>query len=374
VTQGRRLWFSIHKWVGLVVGLWFVIAGLTGSVLVWYQEIDEFLNPALLVEHPGQQLASLDDVLESVKRAHPDKAPGPWEIGTALHPHGMIEVRFPKPPEKDGEFYAPLLVSVNPYTAEVVTSRYWGETLVTWLYELHADLLLGQPGWYVIGTMGLLLFASATSGLVLWWPGWKKVSLAFAIKLNRSRLRTLYDLHRVPATISAIVLLTLSATGALLVFGDFVRPVVESISPVPEAWEGPQVEARDSPFISVTKAVAISATAFPGSTLRWVSTPDGPTGSYRVDRRQAGEANVRFPASRVWIDPYDGQIIKKHDPSQIPIGGTFFNVLYPLHIGEALGLAARWLWFCVGFVPLLLFVTGLWMWLLRRRQRTPEEV
>jgi uncharacterized iron-regulated membrane protein len=351
-----------------LAGLWFVVAGLTGSVLVWYQEIDEWLNPELLVEPTQSGPVDLDALLAAVQRAHPGKAAGPWEIGTALHPHGTLEFRYPNPPERAGAFYAPLLVAVDPYRAEVLASRYWGDTAVTWLYELHADWLLGQAGRYVVGVLGGLLLVSAVSGLVLWWPSWAKLRLGFAIKLRSGFWRALYDLHRVPGALGAAVLITLAVTGCLIVFDGFVRPVVAALAPLPDDSPPLTVPARDQPFLTLAEVVRRSETAFPDSTLRWIVTPDGHTGTFRVDRRQPGEANVRFPATRIWIDPYDGHILKTYDPMRASSMATFFNLLYPLHIGEALGLVGRWVWFILGFLPLGLFVTGSWLWRLRRRR------
>jgi uncharacterized iron-regulated membrane protein len=44
----RRLWLNIHVWLGLVLGFFLTIFGITGSILVFHAEIDELLNPTLL--------------------------------------------------------------------------------------------------------------------------------------------------------------------------------------------------------------------------------------------------------------------------------------------------------------------------------------
>ena len=45
-AKGR--WFTLHRWLGLVLGLWFALVGLTGSVLVFEEPVDAWLNPLLL--------------------------------------------------------------------------------------------------------------------------------------------------------------------------------------------------------------------------------------------------------------------------------------------------------------------------------------
>ena len=64
----RNLAFSFHRYIGLAVGLILVIVGLTGSLLVFNQEI----NAALVKRKydrviPQQQTLSLDVITNSVK-------------------------------------------------------------------------------------------------------------------------------------------------------------------------------------------------------------------------------------------------------------------------------------------------------------------
>ncbi|HTV32634.1 MAG TPA: PepSY-associated TM helix domain-containing protein, partial [Methylocella sp.] len=40
----RALWLKIHRYIGLSLGAIFVISGLTGSILAFWQPIDEWLN------------------------------------------------------------------------------------------------------------------------------------------------------------------------------------------------------------------------------------------------------------------------------------------------------------------------------------------
>src|SRR4028119_1207890 len=41
----RRLWFQIHKWIGLALALLVIPISLTGSALVWHDWLAERLNP-----------------------------------------------------------------------------------------------------------------------------------------------------------------------------------------------------------------------------------------------------------------------------------------------------------------------------------------
>ena len=43
----RRVATLLHRWVGLFIALFLVVAGLTGAVISWEHQIDEWLNKDL---------------------------------------------------------------------------------------------------------------------------------------------------------------------------------------------------------------------------------------------------------------------------------------------------------------------------------------
>lgn len=49
----RALWTVVHRWVGLFLAAFLVMTGLTGAVLSWDHEIDDWLNADML-HTPGR--------------------------------------------------------------------------------------------------------------------------------------------------------------------------------------------------------------------------------------------------------------------------------------------------------------------------------
>jgi uncharacterized iron-regulated membrane protein len=80
-----------------------------------------------------------------------------------------------------------------------------------------------------------------------------------------------------------------------------------------------------------------------------------------------------YPHRQIWVDPYDGTILAVNDPHQYTAGQKFLEWQYPLHSGEAFGLPGRIFVLILGFVPLLLYVTGLIRWLQKRRAAGRKE-
>lgn len=44
----RKLALTLHSYIGVAIGLLLVIIGLTGSSIVFHEEIDRALNPQLM--------------------------------------------------------------------------------------------------------------------------------------------------------------------------------------------------------------------------------------------------------------------------------------------------------------------------------------
>ena len=64
----RKAWFQVHKWIGLILAVVIIPISITGSALVWHDQIDEWMHPA---RHSGYGAATLasTDYAEAARRA-----------------------------------------------------------------------------------------------------------------------------------------------------------------------------------------------------------------------------------------------------------------------------------------------------------------
>ncbi|HYE36094.1 PepSY-associated TM helix domain-containing protein [Methylocaldum sp.] len=375
MSPARNAWLKLHLYLALGIGFLFVLMGLSGSLSVYREELDELLNPRLVIEEPKGEYLPLDRIMAALRVAHPNRY-GAWILEMPRSRQGMITAWYEQPHETVGEFYAPLMVSVNPYTAEIAANRFWGRTATTWIYDLHTQLQLGLFGWNTVGILGLLLIVSASTGLYLWWPGLSRIHRAFAIRHDAGLARLAFDLHRALGLFSAIVLLLLAFTGFHLAYPKMLETILGA-SDMGHGDEGPEILSTAAPNarpVSLAEAVLVARGPFPHAEVRRVATPTGETGTYRINLRQRGEANIKHPATMVWVDRWSGQIREVRNPNTFSGGQTFISRIWPWHTGEAFGAMGRFLWFCVGLMPLVLYVTGLLHWLHRRGSIKDREV
>jgi uncharacterized iron-regulated membrane protein len=362
-----QLWLNIHLYLGLNAGLIFVLAGLTGSLLVFYVELDELINPQLKISQTQAQQApqAYEAIYQALQQAHSGRN-GAWRLEIPRHDRAMMMARYYKAKEKGHLHFAPLIAWVNPYTAEVVSSRFWGDYLMTWIYDLHYELLLDKTGKIIMGIIGVLLLISTLIGVYLWRPKTGKFKAALSFKANASRERFHYDLHKVSGMYSLIVLLILIVSGVILELPDYINPIINKLSPLHKADKVSSMPLGDNSRIPVDDAVSVAHKLYPNAQLRWIETPSNPKDAYFIRFYQDGEPSIRFPKTTVWIDQYSGKPIWVNDPVYQSAGDTFLNWMHPLHSGEIAGMAGRVIVLLSGLVPAILFCTGFVRWRQKR--------
>ncbi|BBA32151.1 PepSY-associated TM helix family [Methylocaldum marinum] len=370
----RPIWLKVHLWLGLSVGAVWVLMGLTGAVNVFRWDIDEWLNPELIVAEPGDTRKSLDEILAALRAAHPERN-GIWSLEMPRHEAGMILARqMGKKADGSSEI---LFVSVNPYTADIVANRIYSDFsfLITWIYDLHSTFFLGSAGFKLAGVFGLVLMITLATGVYLWWPRGNNWRAALAFKRGAGVERSIFDIHKLFGIYGLAVLFTIAFSGTCLVFRDYVRsavalvsPIYGNFSPAPAPPEGlKSVPVADVAPITLEHAAAVAGSIFPDARVRFVKTPGGPEGFHAIQMRQPGEASLFFTTTTVWVDQFSGEVLAVRDPNRFTAGETFLNLMWPLHNGEALGLAGRILVCIAGFLPLVLYLTGLSRWLQKRK-------
>lgn len=364
--NARVVWLKIHLYLALAVGFVIALLGLTGSLSVYRTEIDEWLNPELVIDDPRGARQSPDRLMAAVRRAHPDRT-GIWTLEFPASPRGMATAWYEKPRETFFEWYAPLMVSVNPYTAEVVASRFWGHTLTTWLLDVHVHLRSGAAGRHWVGLLGAALMLSAVSGLYLWRPDVRSLPGAFKIARQGGVIRFLFDLHRTLGWLNAAALLILAATGLFLSLPGLTEKLAgaEGAHHGLDARQVASTGVRNANPPRLAAALAVAQGAFGKAEPRYITTPVGDSGTFRISLRQPFEVNRRHPRTVVWVDRWNGQIKDIKDPAGFSAAGKLAARLWPLHTGEAIGGIGRFLWFLAGLSLCFLYVSGVLRWLVR---------
>lgn len=362
--KNARLWIRrVHLTLALSMGLFLSVLGLSGSVLVFGDEIDRWLRPELrTVSVPNSaEPVELDAAVAAARDAVPGARP--------------LYLNFPT--REDGSYLFWLYADdghftkayVDPYTASVLghTSEHAG--FVGFMHDLHIHLLLGDNGVTVVGILGLGLFVLMATGLYLWWPGWGRVRTALGVKWSASLRRRIYDLHRAAGAWATPLLALTAVTGASLAFYTWVAPALVD-------WFGGELPADtlalDEPVEGPTSWQSVLEAAqatFPEADPRWFYFPPSPDRSASVQMRHPTNANPHGD-SFVYIHPEHAQQLAAYDWRSATPGETMVDLLYPLHIGTfGPSLLMRILMLIVGLLPTFLLATGVYLFWTRHRAR-----
>ena len=353
----RRACHKIHLWLGLTLGLYFALMGVTGSVLVFGEEIDRALNPDLLRVDPAAKPAPFSEVLTGFRAAYPDAPISRVGVPTEAGMPYDFQV---------GPWSASMLqVYVDPATGEVLGERRLCSSIVGFLQYLHFNLLGGDTGWLLNGIGGLVLLGVLATGLVIWWPRtlgqcWTRLK----VKWSASGTRVNWDLHNAVGAWSLPLMVIITATGAVFAFWGSVSWAVQGMLGKAEVQQMAPPAAPDAAARSVDHLLAAARAAFPEGEVFRIQQPDSAAKPMRVLFWAPPGGEAWGERVTVEVDRYSGEVLSLHDP-RTAAGDRVMGAIYPVHAGFFGGLAIRLLYAAVGMVPVLLAVTGTLMWLNR---------
>ena len=391
--RARRVFIWLHLWLGLILGLWFSLIGLSGSVLTWRGELGAWeLNRRfpIATPAPGAKMLSLDAATSKLQSAMPDLK--------------LSQVSAISPPQSARDSYKFTVGRSRRDAKTVVLDSYSGQILGTaaprsgnvfLIQNFHQRLLAGMRGYVFNGLLTVLGIPLLLSGLWLWWPRKiKQLRARLSVKSGAPLHRRLYDLHNVLGIYLYSVLLVTTVTGALLVKNHLQRDGLPKVLEELRAGETPQApnergksarnrgeQARggdETPKVTpngarlsndelLDRARVVAA----GAAVTRVSLPGKNDDPFVANYAVAAGFNSGRTLS---INPYNGEVL----PSKAPVVEAN-NVIRGLHLGDFGGVLIKIIYTLTGLMPLGLFITGFWLWARKKfksraRERTSASV
>lgn len=354
-----------HRWLGVGAALILVVSGLTGSVLVFREEIDAALNPWLLHAEPAATKAPLQQILDDARRQFPGVPP--TRVRMPRSRDGTYELWLGDAPER--------YVYADPYRGTLLGARRPNEFFTGWLFLLHSHLLAGEVGEQVAGLGALALLMLSVTGLVVWWPrrapwrAWTRWRAALTVARGTGARRLTHDVHRAIGFYASAMLLLVALTGASLTFPRAAERAAywvtrsRLIPPV----RGPGPASAGGRILPVDSLLAIAERAQPGGSISYLYLPTTPAQPFRVRKRLRGEQHPNGK-SFVSVQPTTGRVLVVEDGMTAARGARLYSVLYPLHVGALGGAPTRLLASLTGLALPVLAATGLSQWWRRRRR------
>ncbi len=406
----------LHRWVGLFIAGFLFVSGVTGAVISWDHELDDVLNPHLMFAQSGKAGAKGGPPLAPLDLARQIEARDPRVQVTYLplapEPGGTLA--FGVEPRRDpatGKLFEPHYnqVFIDPVTGAEQGRREWGavwpitsETFVSFLYVLHYSLhipeMWGIDRWgiWLLGGVAILWTLDCFVGFYLTLPPRQKVSPksagakpgrgfwarwkpAWVIKTSASAYRINFDIHRAFGLWLWGVLFTVAFTAfSLNLYTEVFYPVMSKVSKVtPSPFDLRKPADLHSPIIATRTYAQVLASARAEATRRGWEAPAGGAfyspeyGIYGVAFHEPGgdhgAAGVGPPY--LYYDGRTGALLGDSQPWKGTAADIFVQAQFPLHSGRILGIPGRILISLTGVVVAALSVTGVVIWLKKRKAR-----
>jgi uncharacterized iron-regulated membrane protein len=226
----RRAIFQVHLWSGIGLGLYIFFISVTGSVLVYRNELYVAATPAPIVSTASSPRLSDSQLAEAAIASYPG--------------YRVTKIFRPSNPDQAVDIWLELGTETrtrlfDPRTgADVGSSAEPGIWLVSTLIELHDDLLAGPTGRKVNGFGALAVLLVAVTGLVLWWPGIKRWRRSLTLRRGVGWKRSIWDLHSAIGFWSFGFVLVFAASGIYLCFPLTFHAFADRIEPLTQANAG----------------------------------------------------------------------------------------------------------------------------------------
>ncbi|MET3136215.1 putative iron-regulated membrane protein [Undibacterium sp. GrIS 1.2] len=392
----RPLFVLLHRWFGLAVAIFLFISGMTGAFISWDHELDALLNPQLFharsaEKNDGAKMLSGLELANRLEAGDPaiwvtyvlnEAEPGHT---VQMSVEGKINPVTSKPYELGFN-----QIAVDPVSGEIQGKRQWGEislsreNLLPFLYKLHYTMHIPNVGGielgiWLMGIIGMVWVLDCFIALYLSFPNWGSWRKSLAFRWRQGGHKLNFDLHRSGGVWVWLLLLVLAITSVSMnLNSQVVRPLVQLCSPLSADVFATRVpQAPDRPVLPVLSREQVMQLAQTEAQQRGWTLPAGGVfyspafGVYGVGFFEAGNDHGDGGLGNAWLyfDGSDGHSAGARIPGSGSAGDIFLQAQFPLHSGRILGLSGRIFISIMGLVVAMLSVTGVLIWIKKRRAR-----
>jgi uncharacterized iron-regulated membrane protein len=391
----RRALLVVHRYVGLFLSAFLLVAGLTGTLLAFREPLDAALNPELFrpeAKTSAPQVLEPFELAARAARQFPTKGGDPsYTVNFNLKPGHAVSTWVEAEPEKWREYF------IDPASGKVLGSRSWGDltegkrNVLPFLYQLHYSLALGEVGTILFGVAALLWVFDCFVGAALTLPAparraaspkgvwfWLKRWLpAWLLKAQRL-FALVFTWHRASGLWIWGMLLIFAWSAVGLNLNDVYRPVMahtfgleesfhDQLPELPPPHPAPGLAPHEAHLRAqrIMKQELKKLGAHVKRELDFSYAAEHRVFIYSVE--SSLDISSKYPNTVLYLDRERADFLGLDVASGRSLGTTITSWLYALHFGAVGGLAYQVFVSILGFLVALLSVTGVWIWVRKRR-------
>ncbi len=335
----KKILKKLHLYIALIFFLPLILQGLTGAILIFHEELENFKSTKAS-QKPAEQPHEIAKIITAAQKFAPQELTPSF---IKFEANGLDKVRFDKNFE----------VVINPETLEIIEQRNPETGFFYIVKKLHTNLLIKAP-WSrnIIGIFGIALLFLTISGIILWWPkNLEKFRNSIHFKFSDIGYRFHKTMHKAIGFWFFITLTVISISGIYLSFKSPLRIKTSEIS---------------KEFLTIDEAEIIAKNSLArDAKLLSIAFPTKPQQPYRFNFASA-DAKATSPIISVFIDPHTAKIIEIRNLNHQSLLDQILAWQAPIHTGKAFGTFWRILLFLSAFTPIIFSITGIVMWRMKK--------
>ena len=237
VQQPQNVWlrkaiFQVHLWSGIALGLYVFMISVTGSVLVYQNELYRAATPQPIISQSTEPRLTDEQLSDVAARSYPG-----YHVVNLVRSRNRdqaVDVWLRRGDELKQRLFDP---RSGTDLGDSVSLKIW---LVSKLLDLHDNLFAGRTGRRVNGVGAIAVIILAVSGLVIWWPGMKTWRRSLTVPRGIGWKRMTWHLHSMLGFWSLGFILIFGISGVYLGFPEPFQSVadrLDTLSPA-DAGEG----------------------------------------------------------------------------------------------------------------------------------------
>jgi uncharacterized iron-regulated membrane protein len=260
VRQPQSIWlrkalFQVHLWCGIGIGMYVLLISVTGSVLVYTNELYMAATPKPIISTASKPRLTDQELKDAAMRVYPGYRS--VNLVHARNPDQAVDVWL----RRDDQIKKRLF---DPRTgADLGESVPLGIWLVSRLRDLHDNLLAGPTGRVANGVGALAVLAIAVTGLVLWWPGIRLWRRNLTVHRGAGWKRLTWELHNTIGFWSLGFILVFVLSGAYLGIPQPLQDLADRLEPLTVANAGTRISDRAIYWLAVLHFGRINGIGFP---------------------------------------------------------------------------------------------------------------
>ena len=367
-AKRQQVWITVHRWLGLILLIPMAVLGVTGSAQVWPEETEALMNPAREVAASADPVAiDLDHVAAAREAAAEYGQLTALEFGAVGEPLVARTTSYAPPLLGIGGPVSQILY-IDPDSAQVIDDKPSSGDFQWYMHFVHGLFLI--PGWgrQAVGWMGWFLVISSITGIVVFWPGRKKVLAALKWRKHEGKAM---NLHRQSGFILSLVLIVEAISGAWISFPQAMAMLVEPGVEQPERPRRGPPPGGDAEPLAVEDsawliALADAQASYPGRPTR-IGVPMGEDGAWSVGiSGDAMDATVTVPTTPDAAVTFEERPQMSGPPPATTRAGAISMFMRQVHYALIGGIVWEILVFLSGIALTFLALSGIYTWGLRK--------